>query len=185
MVKKFNEFIEEGFLSKTISRSKSGEKRLGDITEFDKYLKTVEWVDIGHPKYLFAKYDCEKYFDVKDIENIINELPKNIKIAGKKEFDYLTKCDCTIDKDPKTKLPIFKYSSPNQKEDMVYCIVPENSVSLMYLNKIFSVMPYNGNAKVRIYEFKSYKYPNAETFIITIPYTPKVKYLSIKLIKEK
>ena len=186
MIKKFKEFINEGFMTRTLDRNKSGEERLGNRTPFGDYLKTVEWVDMGHPKYLFTKYDYDKFLSVKDIEDIIKEeLPKNIKIADKKEFDYLTEtCDCTIDKDPETKSPIFKYSSPNQKENIVYCIVPENSISIMYFNKIFSVTD-NGYAKVRIYEFATYKYPNTHTSIKNIPYTPKVKYLSIKVVKEK
>ena len=79
MVKKFKEFIEEGFLSKTLSRVKSGEKRLGDKDPFvDNYINSIEWVDLGHPKYLFAKVDYENNLSYDMIKNM--KLPKDISI---------------------------------------------------------------------------------------------------------
>ena len=174
---KFNDYVNELWSRDTEP------KELEDITDINEYIDTVEWVDMGHPKYLFAKYDCEKYFDINDIKKIIEILPQNIKIAGKREFDFLTKeCDCTIDKDPETNRCTFKYSSPNQK-DMVYCKIAKNKADITYLNKIFSIV--DNKAKVRYYVFRTYKRPYTETFIFTTTCTPHVKHLSIKLIKKK
>ena len=41
MVKKFNEFIEEGFMTRTLDRDKSGEKRLENKTLLDEMCKFI------------------------------------------------------------------------------------------------------------------------------------------------
>ena len=41
MVKKFNEFIEEGFMTRTLDRDKSGSKRLEDKTLLDEMCKFI------------------------------------------------------------------------------------------------------------------------------------------------
>ena len=105
IVRKFNEFIEEGFLSKTLGRTKSGEKRLENKTPIDDYLKTIEWVDLGHPKYLFAKYDYGysdrhrySYLSLNEVEKIIGNLPKGISYLQKPVVDWI-KEECNIFKE--------------------------------------------------------------------------------------
>lgn len=34
-----------------------------DVTPFDRYMKTVKWVDMGHPKFLFAENEIHKDID--------------------------------------------------------------------------------------------------------------------------
>lgn len=69
------------------------EKRSEDMTEFDKYLDEVEWVDLGHPKYLFAKKDfCEDYTQEYDSKNFLTtydlyEYTKDIK----SRYKFITK----------------------------------------------------------------------------------------------
>ena len=175
--------VYEGFLSKTLGRTKSGQKRLEDSTDFDIYVNSdeIEWVDMGHPKYLFAKYDYEKPFDVKDIEGIIKRLPKNIKIAGKKEFDYLTQnCKYFTDYLPQTDTFVFKYMS-NQKD--VVCCKVSKILGTPYFNRVTSHVD-DKFVNIRFYEFNRYKIPY--TGVTKILYsTSTSKYLSIKLVKEK
>ena len=63
----FEEYINERLFQKSIDRIKSGEKRQGDVDAIDVYLTDVEWVDLGHPDYLFAKED--KIFTFEDVIN--------------------------------------------------------------------------------------------------------------------
>ena len=100
MVKKFNEFIEEGFLSKTINRSKSGEKRLGDKSPIDNYLKNIEWVDLGHREYLFAKLDFEDRFTTEELLQIKKSLPNGIKMLTRSQHTWLKK-KCLLNENKK------------------------------------------------------------------------------------
>ena len=97
MIKKFNEFIEEGFLSKTINRSKSGEERLEDslwtqdsmfqIIGFDEYYCSPDpegvFIDIFHkpnqnPLVSFSdldmKSDCFTISPWSEIDTVYNEI---------------------------------------------------------------------------------------------------------------
>ena len=90
MIPQFKEYIEEGLWSKGIDRSKSGEKRLGDITDFDKYVPTIKWVDMGHPEYLFAEYDFEKRgMTANEIEHL--KLPEGVSMMSSDVFKELCK----------------------------------------------------------------------------------------------
>ena len=62
---KFEEYINERLFKKSIDRVKSGEKRTEDLTEIDYYINEIEWVDLGHPDYLFSAHD--KKFKIIDI----------------------------------------------------------------------------------------------------------------------
>jgi hypothetical protein len=59
-------------------------KRDEDITPFDRYMETVEWVDMGHPKYFFAKTDFLKRPDVYE---------KYKQIGDNDEFSAIEICD--------------------------------------------------------------------------------------------
>lgn len=69
-----------------------------DMTDFKKHLKTVEWVDLGHPKFLFSKEDFLKrpdvyrqyhqlsdndLFNANEIMEIKNSLPDNMRLMTK------------------------------------------------------------------------------------------------------
>ena len=88
--------IKEGFWKSSINRSKSGEKRLEDITPFERYLKDIEWVDMGY-SCLFAKYDFPLDYKISDenlwsIEDLTNlNLPEGIGVMGANEVKFLTK----------------------------------------------------------------------------------------------
>ena len=79
--------IEEGLWNKGLNRTKSGEKRLGDITELDKYIDNVTWVDLGHKEYLFAKLEYNELFTVEDILNM--SFPKDIKFMDYDLFNWI------------------------------------------------------------------------------------------------
>lgn len=85
----FEEYINERLFKSSIDRIKSGEKRAEDKTEFEDYINEIEWVDMGHPEYLFAKYD---YYNPLSINDIINtKYPDNISICPKEVFRFLIK----------------------------------------------------------------------------------------------
>ena len=109
MIKKFDEFVNEGLWAKGIERSKTGEKRKEDISKFDLYLKKVEWVDMGHPDVLFAKYDFpvkdiidseDDCFSFDDMAEIEKKLPRGISIMSKRQIEHL-KRTCEITKNGK------------------------------------------------------------------------------------
>ena len=86
---KFQEFINEQLWSKGVERSKSSKKRLQDKTIFDEYLKTIEWVDMGHDEYLFAKEDMPEILNLNQIKDFINTKPDNIHFMNKKLINFL------------------------------------------------------------------------------------------------
>ena len=91
MVKKFEEFINEGFLSKTYDRYRTGERRIEDRTVVDRfmdYITTIEWVDMSSG-FLYAKYDFPEMLCVEDIIEIQKKLPKDIYMAGYKEYEFI------------------------------------------------------------------------------------------------
>lgn len=81
MVKKFDEYINE-LWSKGLNRSKSNETRLGDIDEFNNYVKNINWVDLGHRDYLFAEYDYSEPLTPFEIEEHQKKLPKGVYLLG-------------------------------------------------------------------------------------------------------
>lgn len=80
-----------GILSKTITRSKTNNKRLENKSPFERYLEKVEWVDIGHDV-LYAKHDFpieDGLFSLEDIEIISENLPKDIFIMNKNQYKWI------------------------------------------------------------------------------------------------
>lgn len=100
IVKKFDEFISEGLWAKGVKRSQTGKRRGEDITEFDKYIKEIEWIDMGHPDVLYAMLDYplikkidneDVMLSIDDIKDIINNLPEDVSIMNRKQIEYLKK----------------------------------------------------------------------------------------------
>ena len=96
MILKFEEFINEGLWSKGIERSKTGKAREGDIPEVIRQLKDIEWVDLGHKKYLFAKTsfpdepkNLQELLSAYDIGEILKFLPEDIDVLSNKEVRWL------------------------------------------------------------------------------------------------
>ena len=88
--------IEEGFLSKTINRSKSDNFRIEDdtvVNRFLRYTKTIEWVDMGNSLVLFAKQDFDEPLSINNILDIIHELPNDIETLNSSISTYLHKLD--------------------------------------------------------------------------------------------
>lgn len=83
-------------------------KRTEDFTEFDKYLYSVEWVDLGHPKYLFAKTDfkrdkekltyCENdALNAIEVYDILENMNPVYKPMTRSTFFWLVEnCECTL-----------------------------------------------------------------------------------------
>ena len=96
--------VSEGFWKDSIRRSQSGEKRIEDLTEFDKYFKNIEWVDMGHNKVLFAKYDfnygaktADDLLSCAEIDKIYKSLPDDVEIMNASQLNWLKICDSKLD----------------------------------------------------------------------------------------
>ena len=100
MILKFEEFINEGLWAKGIERSKTGEKRQESNSVIDIYLKNVEWVDLGHREYLFAKFDSDVKFTTEELLQIKQSLPSGIKMLTRSQHTWLKK-KCVLDKNRK------------------------------------------------------------------------------------
>lgn len=93
----FKQFINEGFLSKTLNRAKTGEVRIENKTPIDDYLKDVRWEDLGHPDVLFALNDYgyngfrkePTKLSVNEIRQVITNLPNDISIMNEDIVDWL------------------------------------------------------------------------------------------------
>lgn len=80
-----------GFWKSGIKRTS---KREEDKTYIDRYIETIEWVDIGNPDYLFAKYDFnDSEFSVEELLN--TEYPKGVGLMNSDEF-YYVKENCEL-----------------------------------------------------------------------------------------
>lgn len=122
-----------GFLSKTISRAKSGDKRIEDETPFDRYLKNVEWVDMGNRNILFAKHDfpldylrTDNKLSFNDIKEILESLPDNISIISKSQIKWL-RDNCKV----------IKYKIPEKEDDILYssiCCINPNTEEDIHFN---------------------------------------------------
>lgn len=103
MVKNFEDFVNEGMWKSGVERAKSGEKRIEDMSDFEKYLNHVEWMDIGHEEYLFAKYDIYEepnanyyedtrnnfLFSIVEIKDIEKSLPKGVYIMNDDDIEWI------------------------------------------------------------------------------------------------
>lgn len=102
MVLKFEDYINEGLINKTLKRVRTGGSRIEDkmiipgSPEFTEYFYNIEWVDLGHPDYLFAKDDYVNGISFNDFENLI--LPEDVEIINSDLVDWLT-FNCDIFKD--------------------------------------------------------------------------------------
>ena len=156
MIKKFEEYINEGLWSSGMKRAETGEVRLGDKTFFDNYLKDVEWVDMGHPDVLFAKYDypieveritdSELVLSVNMINDIIKpNLPKDVSIMNRKQIEFI-KRTCSIKGDEKYK----KHASKNHSNKL---IATNENGDVIYFN-LFNKFAFTTN---RTYYYMGYK----------------------------
>ena len=102
----FEEYINERLFKKSIDRVKSGEKRTEELTEIDDYIKETEWVDLGHPDYLFSAHDKEfKIIDILDYK-----WDEKINYMDEKIHDWILD-NCTfVDEDDE-----FEYKGENMK----------------------------------------------------------------------
>ena len=137
MIKKFNEFIEEGFMTRSLGRKKSfGSTRMEDKHPFDDYYKEIKWIDLGHPKYLFAEFDYPiKYPDdvkhdgtfymtkkklllsINELFKILKNLPNDVLVLNETALNWLKrKCSfrsVPVDND---KQSCIKCTGPNEQE---------------------------------------------------------------------
>lgn len=86
-----------GLLNKTLKRVRTGDTQIENKTPFDFYLSNVEWVDLGHPDVLFARYDYPlnyrtsdfEMLSLDDIRDIQQKLSQDIFIMNKQHIKWL------------------------------------------------------------------------------------------------
>ena len=89
MVLKYNEFINEGLWSKTLNRGRTGKVRLEDKHPVLDFLKEAEWVDMGHPKFLFCKTQMDHKFSIDEIHWLSKILKNKYQIMHKSMYYWL------------------------------------------------------------------------------------------------
>lgn len=122
-----------GFLSKTLGRSHKDEKRIEDSIPFDTYIKKIEWIDLGHKNFLFAKYDFpldytrtdENLLSIEEILEIEKRLPSNIHIITKSNLEWL-KHNCKI----------VKYNPENWDNFLTHsiCCISDRTDEMIHFN---------------------------------------------------
>lgn len=85
----FNEYINEGLWSKGVKRAKQGITRVENLTPLHKHIETIEWIDMGHPDYLFEKMDLYKGQTLQDFIGLT--LPEGIEMMDEEMFKWLRK----------------------------------------------------------------------------------------------
>lgn len=95
MVKKFNEFIKEGFLSKTLNRAKTGEQRKGDIEicpdekkYIELFLKENGWktIEDGDKSNAMTSLKSKGTWDDMDFKTIMIIIGKLIELYPHVDF---------------------------------------------------------------------------------------------------
>ena len=120
----------EGLWAKGIERSKTGEERLGDVTDFDRYIKTINWVDMGHPKYLFAEMDFEERgLSINEVEEITKKLPKGVEIMNSDMYTDHLRANIDIHKRSKT-------VDNKKQKDVVYEHVNGNKITFSIIGDL-------------------------------------------------
>lgn len=110
--------INEGIWTKGVERSKNDEKRIGDKTPYDNYFKNIEWVDLEHPKYLFAKNDFPE-LSINQLKIFINCIPEGIEILDKNLLDYLNNT-CIVSKSDNSDIETYKSSNWKKKDEIYF-----------------------------------------------------------------
>ena len=88
MIKKFNEFIEEGLWSKGLERAQTGNMRIENTNpQFQKYLENVKWVDMKNPDVLYSEFDFTEGMTLDEIRNL--KLPDGVSIMDGTQFYWL------------------------------------------------------------------------------------------------
>ena len=172
MVLKFEEYINEGLWSSGMKRAETGEERLEDKSPFSDYLKTIKWVDMDHPDYLFAENDLEETLYLDELEEGIKKLPKDI---------------CIMDENVCTKLITWTFlkgdtsykNKINDKVGIVRYICKETDEKIYFINE-FNRTYYLRNQGDNVI----LKFDLTSNNIRAVHDYPKRKY-SVKLLKKK
>ena len=137
MIKKFSEFIEEGFMTRSLGRNRKFKSdRMEDKHPFGDYYKEIEWVDLGHPKYLFAKLDYPiKYpndvkhdgtfyktkekllLSINELFKILKKLPNDEMMLNETALNWLKKkCHFSSVQVDNDKESCIECTSPNEQK---------------------------------------------------------------------
>ena len=104
----FEQFIStnEGLWSSGMKRAENDEKRLEDmgiLNSFQKYIQTIEWVDLGDDFYEFAKVDYKEMISMNEFKEIRTYLQstydkQKISILDKQYWSFIYKNTISIKK---------------------------------------------------------------------------------------
>lgn len=108
MVLKFNDFINENYSDPyaderhehdDTSKPSGKDDVMKNTKDIINYIDKIEWVDLGHPKYLFSKYDMKEIY-VNDLLKIKNKelLPEDISFVKTQQIVWLCS-NCNFNQD--------------------------------------------------------------------------------------
>lgn len=188
IIKSFEEFINEGFIGKTLDRYKTGGKRIED--DVSSNINSLGYVDLGLP-FFFADSDLE----IEDNDRFnYNEMLEHVEFIKSKGWRVPTKED--IDK----LLENIKYEMRYDESKKSIVVTSDKTKEDVY----FPITPFSsgkGDENYWLYESYEKHEPSKRTFLlgmrvvyddhptnklrITCPYSQKQNRNKIRLIKDK
>ena len=172
---KFEEFINEGLWSSGMKRAENDERRQENKTVIDDYLKSIEWVDMGHPDVLFAKTDYKNDLSLDDIEKIEANLPEGVSIMKDYLYSWVNR-NCMHFRST------LSYISPYNHKDEIFFNALKNNWS-NNMERYFLNYDKNDIIQYLYYNPNENKLCLSDSHFIKIP--ANFKKFTIKLVKEK
>lgn len=199
MVKKFNEFVSEGVMTNTLKRFHTGEQRKEDKTysEWDKWIKSVNWVDMGgdvlwsETNLPMEHIDSETFVDL--LEDKSSKLFKflednNIRIPTTRDFSNLCLVNSKVsrkDIDENGK-KIYKIISKSTNNYLRMCNGGSNWIVVeRRLDNNLIVKRNNSMTYISIFDWVSKKPLNTFDFRLQHMNTHTHELIKIKLVKDK
>lgn len=175
------------FWKSGINRAKTGEKRLENTTPFERYLKDIEWVDLGNPDVMYALNDFPlnenlDLLSINDIREIKDSLPEGFAIMTKSNVKWL-KDNCEVG--------LTKFGSR-----MIGCMSKLNGYQIFFniyeseekQNALYFIKYLENENRIMMTEVGPNKFPSYLGTVIEVPnytYNFDEKKYTIKLVKEK
>lgn len=179
-----------GFWRTGIERGKTGEKRIEETTPFERYLKDIEWIDLGNPDVMYAMNDFPIDYEnsnndllsINDIRELKLILPEDVAIITKANIKWL-KDNCNVG--------LTKFGP-----QMIGCMSKLNGYQIFFnvyegdekRNALYFLKYLESENRIMMTEVGPNKFPSYLGTVIEVPnytYNFDEKKYTIKLVKEK
>lgn len=177
-----------GMWKSGIDRVKSGDKRLEEMTPFERYFKDIEWVDMGNPDVLYALNDFplnyeNSFSELLSIDEINNiKLPDDVSIITKANIKWLKdNCDVGLTKFGQKMVGCMSKINGRQIFFNLYN-TDEDPIAIYFLKHM------SDEARIMLTKVGPNNFPSYLGTVTEVPvYTQKFdeKKYTIKLVKEK